>query len=97
MSTLVLNVHFTAKPGRADDMRAVLLAMVEPTLAEAGCVGYELFFHAADSTRAVLLEEWVDQAALMAHFETPHMQSCIAAMADILAEPLRARNFTEIS
>lgn len=97
MSTLVLNVHFTAKPGRGEDMREVLLAMVEPTLAEAGCVGYELFFHPDDSTRAVLLEEWVDQAALMAHFETPHLKACITAMEDILAEPLRTRQFIEIA
>ncbi|GGL10951.1 putative quinol monooxygenase [Nocardia jinanensis] len=97
MSTLVLDVRFTAKPGRGEDMREVLLAMIEPTLAEPGCVGYELFFHPTDSTRAVLLEEWVDRAALMAHFETPHLKACITAMEDILAEPSQMRQFIEIA
>ncbi|WP_327150119.1 putative quinol monooxygenase [Nocardia sp. NBC_01329] len=97
MSTLVLNVRFTAQPGRGEEMREVLLAMIEPTLAEAGCVGYELFFHPADPTRAVLIEEWADRAALISHFETPHLTACIAAMDDILAEPLQVRQFTEVT
>ncbi|MEU0875892.1 putative quinol monooxygenase [Nocardia brasiliensis] len=96
MSTLTLNVRFTAKPGREADLRAVLENLVGPTVAEPGCLRYELYLHPTDPAKAVLLEEWVDADALAAHFETPHLKQGAAALDDILAEPFQLRRFTEI-
>ncbi|MEV6277684.1 putative quinol monooxygenase [Nocardia sp. NPDC051832] len=95
MSTLSLNVRFTAKPGQEAALRETLQNMIEPTLAEEGCLGYELYLHPTDPSRVVLLEEWVDVAALAEHFQTPHLKQCIADMEDILAEPLQMRRFTD--
>ncbi|MEU2036359.1 putative quinol monooxygenase [Nocardia amamiensis] len=96
MSTLTLNVRFTAKPGREAELKDVLQGMIEPTLAEEGCVGYELYLHPTDPRRMVLLEEWIDADALATHFRTPHLEACAAALAEILAEPFELRRFTEI-
>ncbi|MFF3222199.1 putative quinol monooxygenase [Nocardia suismassiliense] len=96
MSTLTLNVRFAAKPGREAELREVLQEMIEPTVAEPGCLGYELYLHPTDPSRVVLLEEWVDADALAAHFETPHLKQCAAALDDILVEPFQLRRFTEI-
>lgn len=97
MSTLTLNVRFTAKPGHETELRETLEDMVAPTLAEAGCIAYELYLHPSDPSRVVLLEEWVDEAALAAHFETPHLKECAAILDEILIEPLHVRRFHEIA
>lgn len=97
MSTLTLNVRFIAKPGREADLRDTLEALVAPTVAEAGCLRYELYLHPTDPSRMVLLEEWVDAAALAEHFETPHLKQGAAALQEILAEPSQIRRFSEIS
>ncbi|QXN96041.1 antibiotic biosynthesis monooxygenase [Nocardia iowensis] len=93
---MTLNVRFTAKPGREAELREVLLGMIEPTVAEEGCLGYELYLHPTDPSRVVLLEEWVDADALAAHFETAHLKHCAAALDDILFEPFQLRRFNEI-
>ncbi|GAB2645674.1 putative quinol monooxygenase [Nocardia goodfellowii] len=93
MSTLSLNVRFTAKPGQETALRTILQNMIEPTVAEEGCLAYELYLHPTDPSRVVLLEEWVDAAALAAHFQTPHLKQCIADLEPVLAEPLRMRQF----
>lgn len=96
MSTLTLNVRFTAKPGRETELRETLEDMVAPTLAEPGCLAYELYLHPSDPSRVVLLEEWVDEAALAAHFETPHLKECAATLEEILLEPLQIRRFNDV-
>ncbi|MFB8278312.1 putative quinol monooxygenase [Nocardia colli] len=96
MSTLTLNVRFTAKQGHEAELREVLQDMIEPTLAESGCLAYELYLHPTDPSRVVLLEEWVDAEALAAHFETPHLKQCAAALDQILVEPFNLRRFAEI-
>jgi quinol monooxygenase YgiN len=97
VSTLTLNVRFIAKPGREADLRDTLEALVAPTVTEAGCLRYELYLHPTDPSRMVLLEEWVDAAALAEHFETPHLKQGAAALQEILAEPSQIRRFGEIS
>jgi len=97
VSTLTLNVRFTAKPGRETELRETLEDMVAPTLAEAGCLAYELYLHPSDPSRVVLLEEWVDEAALVAHFETPHLKECVEALEEILIEPFQLRRFNEVA
>ncbi|MFI9415324.1 putative quinol monooxygenase [Nocardia gamkensis] len=96
MSTLTLNVRFTAKPGREAELRDLLQGMIEPTLAETGCIRYELYLHPTDPSRMVLLEEWADADALDAHFRTPHLKALATAFQEVLVEPFQLRRFTEI-
>lgn len=97
MSTLTLNVRFTAKPGRGAELKDLLQGVIEPTLAEEGCLGYELYLHPTDPSRMVLLEEWTDADALAAHFQTPHLKALAAALQDVLVEPFQLRRFAEIA
>ncbi|WP_039801972.1 putative quinol monooxygenase [Nocardia araoensis] len=96
MPTLTLNVRFTAKPGRAAELKDLLQGMIKPTLAEEGCVGYELYLHPTDESRMVLLEEWADEDALAAHFQTPHLKALATALQDVLVEPFQLRRFIEV-
>ena len=68
-----------------DEAVAAMVKMQDASLAEAGCNKYQFGFTAQDPGLAIIFEEWVDQAALDAHFATPHMAEFQAALKDIVA------------
>lgn len=47
-------------------------------LAEPGCVGYEIFQSVDGPTQLVLVERYVDRAALDAHTRSAHYQELVA-------------------
>ena len=62
-------------PGREDELKNELLALTEPTRAEAGNYRYDLYQSADRPNRFVRIEEWKDAAALEAHKQTPHLKA----------------------
>ena len=71
---VILNVHMQAAPGYQDEVAEQLLALLAPTRAETGCVIYNLHRDPQDPAKFMFYEEFVSQAALDAHGETPHLQ-----------------------
>ncbi|MFX0574965.1 putative quinol monooxygenase [Nocardia nepalensis] len=86
--TLHVVAEFRANPGREDRLRTALEAMIEPSLAEPGCLVYQPYTDPNDSTRMVLIEEWTGPEALDEHFTTPHFFHVRDVLAQILAEPM---------
>ncbi len=76
-----------AKPGSEAALGSALAALVEPTLAEEGCLAYELFSSAADPSVFITVERWRGQDDLDAHMKTPHVASAFAQAGEILAAP----------
>ena len=75
-------------PTHAEQHDAAVEAMVkmqDASLAEAGCHKYQFGFTAQDPALAIIFEEWLDQAALDAHFATPHMAEFQASLRGIVA------------
>lgn len=62
-----------ALPGHSEAVLEALKAMLGPTRAEPGCLQYDLHVCPNDPNRLVMIERWVDQAALDTHFATPYM------------------------
>lgn len=63
-----------ALPGHNETVLEALKAMLGPTRAEPGCLQYDLHVCPNDPNRMVMIEHWVDQAALDMHFATPYME-----------------------
>ncbi|GFE68635.1 putative quinol monooxygenase [Chroococcus sp. FPU101] len=59
-------------PNTLDETKTLLISLVEPTRQEKGCLNYELWQNQENPTEFSFVEEWEDQAALEAHFLTPH-------------------------
>ncbi|EAQ29548.1 hypothetical protein NAP1_02210 [Erythrobacter sp. NAP1] len=59
--------------GALDAGRDAFPAMVEASRAEEGCLGYSYAVDILDASKFVIVEKWVDDAALAFHFQTPHM------------------------
>jgi autoinducer 2-degrading protein len=86
-------VEFVVKEGRGDDFVALLTQLRDPTRAEPGCRAYDLLRSTDDPTRFLCVEEWVDEAAIEAHRQSPHVAAAGQALRDILAKPLAVRRF----
>jgi quinol monooxygenase YgiN len=63
-----------------EDLETVLTLVAElapRSKAEPGCVGYETLQDADDPTHLVLIERYLDRAALDAHLGSPHYQELV--------------------
>lgn len=85
MSDLNVVALLKAKPGSEQIVQDALATLVEPTLAEDGCLAYELHVSAADPATFVTIERWRSQDDLDAHMKTPHIASAFAIAGEHLA------------
>lgn len=85
--------HVYSKPDRIDETRELLIGLIEPTRAEAGCITYELHRNAADRTDFTFIEEWTGDAALDAHLTTPHIQNALSRFDELLTQPPDIRRY----
>ena len=87
----------TARPGRENDVRRTLLALIPPTRAEKGCLNYDLHQSQDDPRVFLFHENWVNRQALDEHLEMPYLQDLFAHADDLLAEPIHVLFLDEIS
>ena len=84
---LTVVARIKAKPGREEEVKAVLLANVAPTRAERGCIDYDLHQSHDEPGLVLFYENWESRADLDAHSQSPHIQALRARAGDLLAEP----------
>ena len=98
MTTLLTVVaEMKAKPGKEEALRHALLALVEPTRKEAGCVQYDLHVHTTDPGRFVFYENWESEEHLARHSASEHLKQFGAAREGLLDAPLRVERFKRIA
>jgi quinol monooxygenase YgiN len=83
-------VNFQSKPGAEQRLQDELNAMIEPSLAEPGCLGYRPLVDPNQSGAMVIIEEWAEEEALVQHFATPHFKRVSEVLDEILVEPFAA-------
>ena len=76
--------HFKPKPGKRDEARELLLGFIAPTLAEKGCVFYDLHENPADPDDITFIEEWDSEADLDAHGQSAHIQAGRKRLPDLM-------------
>lgn len=72
MSTLVIIGSAKAKPGKADAFREVLKELLLPTLAEEGCLRYEMN-ESEDGQSWIFTELWESRALWDRHMASPQL------------------------
>jgi quinol monooxygenase YgiN len=81
---LTVIAHMRAAPGKRDELRAALEALVEPTSKEQGCVNYDLHQGIEDPDRFFFYENWESDADLDAHLDAPHLRDFAARIPELL-------------
>ena len=87
----------TARPETREELASLLMALVAPTRAEAGCINYDFHVDAADPCVFVFYENWTDRAALDAHLAMPHLQPLVSQLDRLLAFPVDIRPLIMLS
>lgn len=73
----------TAHPGKAAELRALLVGMAPHCRAEPGNLRWDVWQDRAHGERYVLDELYLDSAAVEAHRKTPHYQDYLAKVPEL--------------
>lgn len=63
--------------------RDAIAAMVKASNAEDGCLSYTFTQDILDPSTMYIVEKWKDEAALVAHFQAPHMAAFQQALGEL--------------
>ena len=81
-----LIVHLDIADGRRDEFAALARAHGERSvqLEQGGCLSFEVFVPAENAQQVILVEKYVDDAALQAHWDSAHMAAYIAQTGSLI-------------
>lgn len=87
MSEVVVVAAITVAPGKSAEAEEALRDLIAATHGEAGCVRFALHRDVRDPSKLVLIERWLDHAALDAHLMEPHLATFRARIAGLVGAP----------
>lgn len=70
---IVVSGTIRVAAGSREAARAAALAVASETRKEDGCISYAFYADLTEDGAFRVFEEWESDAALKAHFQTPHM------------------------
>ena len=86
-----------ARPETVDEVRRVLLELIESSRAEAGCLKYELLQNAENPTDFTFVETFASDDALKAHAAAPYIASLAPTLKDLVARPSEVFRYRAIA
>jgi len=86
-----------AKPGKEHDLHAALLALIEPTRKEDGCLKYDLHQHTESPGQFAFYENWTSKQHLDRHLASSHVQTFLTASNAMLSEPPKIETYWRIA
>jgi quinol monooxygenase YgiN len=88
-------VHGTIplKSGCRDQALALARTMVELTRSENGCISYDFYVALSNPDMLMLFQEWESMDALMAHFQTPHMDDFLKQLPELVDGEITTKRY----
>ncbi|MGZ4955909.1 MAG: putative quinol monooxygenase [Methylobacter sp.] len=84
--TVRVIARVTSLPDKVEELKGLLLSLVEPTRREQGCVSYHLFQDKTEPAEFVFIEEWANDSAIDAHMTTSHVQEAFSKAQSLSAK-----------
>jgi quinol monooxygenase YgiN len=78
--------RITSQPDKVEELKSVLLGLVEPTRLEKGCISYQLAQDKSDLAEFVFIEEWTSDSAIDAHMTSSHVQDAFSKAQSLLVK-----------
>lgn len=88
-------VHGTIpiKPECREEALRLARRMTEATIAEPGCISYDFYVGLSDPNTLMLFQEWESMEALMAHFQTDHMDDFLRELPSVVSGEIITRRY----
>ncbi|AOY74962.1 putative quinol monooxygenase [Clostridium formicaceticum] len=84
-----LIAKITALPGKEAQLVEAITHLTKITREEAGCITYIPHVSVENAAEIIIFEQYVDQAALDYHAESPHFKAVFAEKSDeLLSKPI---------
>ncbi|QWC85150.1 antibiotic biosynthesis monooxygenase [Nocardioidaceae bacterium] len=83
---LTVVAYMNAAPGKADELREGLKGLIDTTLAEEGCINYDLHESIEKPGWFTFYENWESEAHLDAHLAAPHLVEFASRIPELLDE-----------
>ena len=84
MAPLTIIAKLKAKPGSEDDLYEACRKLIAPTLAEEGCINYDMHRSIEDSGTIMFYENWETKPLWERHMESPHLAEFSAETEDMV-------------
>jgi quinol monooxygenase YgiN len=93
---VVCVAEFHAREGKTEELIAALHCLIKPTLAEDGCLRYELNQRTDDSRWITFIEKWRDKRIFDAHCATPYITNYFNNVRPGLVDDFTVKLYDEI-
>ncbi len=90
---IAMKITMNVIPGKHLEMMQTLIALIEPTAKETGCISYSIFADIEDKNRFCLLEEWKTRKDLDHHIAS-HRFGILLGTKALLRAPLEIQIHT---
>ncbi|HOW67949.1 MAG TPA: putative quinol monooxygenase [Candidatus Paceibacterota bacterium] len=84
---LTVVARMKARPGKEAELQRVLLGLIVPSHADAGCINYDLHQSLEDPASFLFHENWESKQHLDDHLQKPHLKAFLSQADQLLAEP----------
>jgi quinol monooxygenase YgiN len=85
--------RYLARPGKEDEVRQILSALVAPSRRETNCYQYDLLVNPSNPRDFCFVERWGHDQALDEHAATSHVQAALVQVADLVEVPPDVRRY----
>ena len=84
MAPLTIIAELKAKPGAEEQLYEQCRKLIAPTLAEEGCINYDMHRSVEDPGTIMFYENWTTKPLREQHMESPHLNEFSAATEDMV-------------
>ena len=93
---LVVHVHARIRPERVEEFLAATQVNARASLGEPGVLRFDVIQDQVDPTHVVLIEVYREEEARAAHRQTPHYATWRDTVAEMMAQPREAAQFSAV-
>lgn len=88
--------RFFAKPNSINEIKPLLIALVEPIRNDPDCISCHLVNHTINNNEFTFIEEWASEDAFNAHLSEPFVKKAVVDTEALLANPLELHVYKPI-
>jgi len=92
-ATVYVVARWVAKPGKEEELKNVLSALIAPSRRELGCYLYDLLRNPEDPRDFCFVERWENDKALDQHAASDHLKAGRAQAEDFAEGPPDVRRY----
>jgi len=90
---IIVQGYIPIRSERREEALEMARRMTAATRAERGCISYEFFIGLTDPNTLMLFQEWESMEALLAHFQTQHMDQFMRELPNVVAGEVVTRRY----